>query len=741
MRRTLVGAAVAVILILLTASILPFNFDVVLCVFLFAILVLCLAVPVIRKKKEVSVIAFFAFAACLYFILTTVLQIWPVAPMIDREATVSGVLAADPEPGEDNFSYILETESIALSGAPQKLKLKLYGAGGMKAEAYDKMTANVMFYEPSGVQKNQLYSDGIYLCGYVTLGTAQITKADSKPLSNIFIQIQRYVNETVHSFLSYDEAAALSGLTLGDTSGMSESAKDNIRNSGISHIMAVSGMHLAIICQLLMSLLKRLKVGRRPLAIITIFAVIFIMGVTGFCASILRAGITYLIMLAGMLFFRKVDSVTSLSAAMLILLAVNPYSVNDISLQLSCGATLGIILLSPYFEKRLAGLIKKKSILQTSFRAVSLISSQTLSAIIFTLPVSILVFGQMSLIAPITNIAVSSASNAALICSVFGCVFANFPLFSFISYPLFFIGGILMKYISMAADFFGSLSFATAPMAYTHISLWIACTLILLAVALLLQSKNRRVLRLTALLSVVMLLISSFSYSVFNNGVTQICTLDVKTGIAVMLYRQGHCVLIGAGGDQSVVYKARNFLQARGASLDMVILPELEAAYSGGAVSLLQSVDADLLLSPQYGTYYDAVSSLADNALTHKPLENAIVELWGDVIINSLYTDTGVSIALSINQTRVLIPSPGQDFDGLPEEYRSCQLMVSTANTPVNVPANLAYGFVSGYDVNGIAAAGRLSSAGVTSYFTGSRGNLLASTRGHGDIMVRREKS
>lgn len=140
------------------------------------------------------------------------------------------------------------------------------------------------------------------------------------------------------------EAASLfSALFTGERDHLSEDLRLDFTRIGINHVLALSGMHLAILAALLDKLLRVMGLGKKPRLLLLSAAVVFYMAMTGFSSSVTRAGIMLIITSLSFLFSSSRDSFTSLCVAVFLILLVEPYAYSDISLWLSALATLGVM--------------------------------------------------------------------------------------------------------------------------------------------------------------------------------------------------------------------------------------------------------------------------------------------------------------------------------------------------------------------------------------------------------------
>jgi len=193
------------------------------------------------------------------------------------------------------------------------------------------------------------------------------------------------------------EGALLRGLTIGDTSGLSEDDIDLFRRSGLSHLVAVSGANVAIVVTALMFL-----VGRGGLYARTGTAVVgismFVL-VTGPEPSVLRAAAMGAVAVVATLRGRSTDPVAILMSAIAIVLLMKPSLVTSLGLALSAAATAGIVLWTGPISGVLSWLP----------RPVRLALAATVAAQLAVAPLLALFFGQLSLVAPLANLAAVAA--------------------------------------------------------------------------------------------------------------------------------------------------------------------------------------------------------------------------------------------------------------------------------------------------------------------------------------------
>lgn len=186
-------------------------------------------------------------------------------------------------------------------------------------------------------------------------------------------------------------AALLQGLTIGDTSGLAPETIDVFRNAGLSHVLAVSGSNVAIVLGAVLIGLR--SAGLRARILLGYIALGVFVLVVGPDASVLRAGVMGAITLACLTQGRTAEPLAALGLAIITVICLRPGMLFSAGMQLSAAATAGIVIFCDPIARRLTRLPE-------TFR---LMLAATLAAQLAVAPILILVFGELSLIAPVAN--------------------------------------------------------------------------------------------------------------------------------------------------------------------------------------------------------------------------------------------------------------------------------------------------------------------------------------------------
>jgi competence protein ComEC len=198
--------------------------------------------------------------------------------------------------------------------------------------------------------------------------------------------------------------ALTAGFLLGDTRAIPPDVTAAYRDSGLSHLLAVSGENVAFMLALFAPLLRRLPLAPRTLlalAVVVVFATM-----TRFEPSVLRASAMASIALLATFAGRPVARVRLLALAVIALLIVDPFLLHSVAFLLSCGASAGIALAEPAIASRLRGP-----------RVVREPLAVSLAAQIGVTPVLLLAFGSVPVVTPLANLL---AAPAAELVGVYG---------------------------------------------------------------------------------------------------------------------------------------------------------------------------------------------------------------------------------------------------------------------------------------------------------------------------------
>jgi len=149
------------------------------------------------------------------------------------------------------------------------------------------------------------------------------------------------------------EGAVLEALLLGEDGRLDPATILSLQQTGLYHLFAISGGHIAIITFLMFSLFRFLRMPERTSSVVLLFFLVFYTFLVEGSPSVLRATLMTMAYLAGRLLWKDVRILNTISFTAFVLLLANPFSLFDAGFQLTYAATLAIILFCPPLVRRL----------------------------------------------------------------------------------------------------------------------------------------------------------------------------------------------------------------------------------------------------------------------------------------------------------------------------------------------------------------------------------------------------
>lgn len=450
----------------------------------------------------------------------------------------------------------------------------------------------------------------------------------------------------------------------GDKSAMDDGDYLAMQETGLAHLFAVSGLHCAFLVTLLALLISR---RQRLLCAVTIPLLLFYMVMVGMSPSVVRACIMQIFLLIAPLFRRGSDPLTSLAAALLVILLCNPFAAASVSLQLSFSATLGMVLLSPRLYKLLTGWYKGKCRpLRTALCFVAANLSATLSAVVFTAPLTAWYFRIFVLVAPLSSLLAVPAAGwsfmAAFVTVLLGFVWL--PLASLLGW----ISWALVRYILWIANGMMSWRYHAVYFTNPYLIYWL---LFLYAafIGCAATPDGKRKYLLASALSVLTLTAAIWvNRQDYQYGVLTALTLDVGQGESVILTSGGETALVDCGSSNS--YKdpgglAADTLHSMGVrELSAVVVTHYHADHTNGLYELLRRIPVQTVYLPdiedEYGVRERLVSLAEEKGAQVTYVTKETADTLGDTVL-TIYPP--VQSGGDLNELGLTAQASTGDFD------------------------------------------------------------------------------
>lgn len=327
-------------------------------------------------------------------------------------------------------------EKIEVTG---KLILYINGPDQPLVKAHDQLRCKVRMKELKG--KNLGYLDYLRRKGINCAGSAwEIEVVGMEQSLGWYLDQSRawFVRRLDKSVEDAQISSLAAAMLLGDKRNLDNELKEHFASAGISHLLAVSGLHVGLIYILLNFLLSFIPPGKHTSKIkggLCLLILIAYALLTGAGPAVNRAVLMLGFVLVGRIWFQRIKIMNIVALAALLLLIVNPKMLFEVGFQLSFSAVAGIILLTPpisnFFRSRIPKLPRK----------VSEALAVSISAQLATAPLVIVYFGQFPTYFLISNLVLLPLATIAVWAGFIGLIFGFVPFLSDLA--LFIMEGLL----------------------------------------------------------------------------------------------------------------------------------------------------------------------------------------------------------------------------------------------------------------------------------------------------------
>ena len=288
-----------------------------------------------RPNFVLSLIA--TAAAFAVFAVAMNLFVLPTERYDGGTYTISGIVESFLTKSNGRFYYKLHVTHIDEPVQDVDFSVRLSYSEAFPAEIGDTVTCEAKFFafeDSLGLSpRTSWLADNMVLSAYVTdYESVQVTPAEKRPFSYYVNQIRTHFHNLILENYPKAEGSVLSAMLLGLRDDMETKLVSAYKKAGASHILAISGMHMAILTQFTLGFLGLLGLKRRPAALVSAVFTLLFMFVSGLSASVVRSGIMQLILLFGILLGRQAEPLNSLAVAVLTMSLLNPFCAGDVSL-------------------------------------------------------------------------------------------------------------------------------------------------------------------------------------------------------------------------------------------------------------------------------------------------------------------------------------------------------------------------------------------------------------------------
>lgn len=408
------------------------------------------------------------------------------------------------------------------------------------------------------------------------------------------------------------EAGFLRALLMGDKSGLEDIDQNHFNRVGLGHVVVISGFHVSVLMGFLALFLNPKK--KRNVAVILLLLVAFCC-MTGSDPGTVRATVLCALAMLAPLVGRSYDSITGLCAALLLLLAWNPWAVANAGLQFSFLSTLGILVFGlKWYGTWRARVPERGRKWAAPWLACAAVS---LSAMVFTVPLSGLYFGQFSLVSPLANLCTEWAVVLAFLGGAVSLVAgALFP-------PL---GQALAAVVALPVDYFYWFSRTASGWSLAALRLdiglyagWVVFVygVLILCLWRINRYPDRHLPVALPVGACAVTLAAAVLFTVYQAQRHDLTfrLLDVGQGQCVVVTSGSARAMIDCGGTKDPGDTGATYVQSLGRSrLDLLILTHYHNDHAGGVLELLERVKVGAIVAPDVDPDSDLRQAIAARA-------------------------------------------------------------------------------------------------------------------------------
>lgn len=591
---------------LVFAIILPVKFLTTVAVTLAAAVVLLFILSKYSLKfRNYAILLLFSLLSIGIFVIYSQTTVAAAQSLSGKSYKITATVLQTEISSKDSKYYVAELNTVGGEAAPRGLKIHLHTANNDDLMDYDKISASVTFFESSDSSSDMFYRANSVHATAVSIGDIEVTNPDEFSFLREICKLRDKIIFNIRANLPSEEGSILCGILFGKRDYISDQTTDVFASAGISHLLAVSGLHLSIIVMLINMLLSKLFIGKVPRSIICIVLTAVLSVMIGFTPSIMRSAIMLVFMLAAQCIREDYDAPSILAFSAVVICLIEPYAVVNIGFLLSFSATAGLLISQSILQKfRRKFSLKTVSIPKLLAYEISNLVLPCFFAFLFTIPVSVCVFGYISTYSPITNLILSPLLPLTLALSLLSAIFCLTP-FAFIYKPLLFLAKILISLICWFAEVFSKLPLARiyVDSELTLPTVVVICLIFLIAG--LSKSRYKNLIK-AALLSIPIICSAVFAHSSIHLNSTEIYFLESS---AVIIESGGKRFVSGFCSDSS--YELNRLLDK---SADKSILYLSSAASKNADISelthfLLKNDVKTMAVDEKYVSTFDSLNT------------------------------------------------------------------------------------------------------------------------------------
>ena len=323
----------------------------------------------------------------------------------------------------------------------------------------------------------------------------ELIEKQPNEIKQISLKVKNNIENKIDNFFNSSVSSVLKSMITGNKSSLDKDIKEDFINTGLIHILVISGLHIGFCAAIFMFCFKLLGLKLNYVYLLTIPALFFYVLLTGANPPAIRAAIMFSCLLIALMLNREPLIYNALALSALIILIFNPQSMFTASFQLSFLATFGLLYLYPKFSMCF-GKIKNK-FLGSIWNIICI----TLSAQIALIPLLVFYFGKISIVSFILNLII--VPIIPVIISLFFVFYISTFVSYYVSLSVSLLLSYLLKFILYVINYSASLDYSVVFFAVPGI---VMILFYYFSIYVMFEIKNKKVLALLFILVCCMLL-------------------------------------------------------------------------------------------------------------------------------------------------------------------------------------------------------------------------------------------
>ena len=451
-------------------------------------------------------------------------------------------------------------------------------------------------------------------------GDIKVVKENGINLISILINNLRLkINFNIDKILPEENSALCLGILIGDRNEISKEIEDAFRDSSLTHMLAVSGGHVAYIIMGMNKLFEKIRINKRLKNTLIIILLFIFMILTGASPSVERACIVGILATLAEILYKQSDTINNLSLSLIIILLINPYSIVDVGLLMSYAGTIGII----YFNN-IAQSVDNNN--KKSIKIVDKIKQSvmiTVSANLLILPISIYSFSTISLTFILSNVLAAPLLEIIIILG-----FISFFI-SLISIKIASLFGIILDIVITLliniCKFFAGLGISKIYIPTPHIILIILYYILIFMIFYYKKYVLKYKYQIISITCIIVLCVNLWPNILKN---LRIYFIDVGQGDSTLIITPSNKkILIDGGGSntpssnfdvgESIVLP---YLLNRGVNkLDYIIISHFDSDHCGGLLYIMREIKVKNIIIPkqfeEYENYKEFINIIKEKSI------------------------------------------------------------------------------------------------------------------------------